>query len=202
MRQCIDDRDAAAYQEVTTFFQIDESGLLALLNDPFTPKPVGNGKPFVESRFSDGSHGVFYSAQEQKTAGKEYAHHAPEYIPQTMGTVTFTLHLIDCRVRGTLSDIRPLAQAFPDLIADRHDFCHDVGANAIAQGVDGLLASSVRRMDGTNAGIFKRSCLSEPRKISSVIYTVDRPPAPTEAFAALPLPGWPSRRAMDMIFHG
>jgi hypothetical protein len=28
------------------------------------------------------------------------------------------------------------------------------------------------------------------------------PPGPTEAFAALLLPGWPSRRAMDMIFHG
>jgi hypothetical protein len=29
-----------------------------------------------------------------------------------------------------------------------------------------------------------------------------RPVDAPNAFAALPLPGWPSRRAMDMIFHG
>jgi hypothetical protein len=33
----------------------------------------------------------------------------------------------------------------------------------------------------------------------TVLNFFDRPPAPTEAFAELPLPGWPSRRAMDMI---
>ena len=173
LKQCIDNQDAAALQEATTFFQVEESDLLTLLDDPFTPKSVGDGKPFPESRFSDGNHGVFYSAQEQETAGKEYAQHAPKYIPETMGTVVLSLHLIDCRVRGTLTDLRPLALDFPDLIAEQHDFCHEVGALVAKETIDGLLASSVRQTGGTNAPLFKRSCLSEPRKIGSAVCTVD-----------------------------
>jgi hypothetical protein len=33
----------------------------------------------------------------------------------------------------------------------------------------------------------------------TVLNFFDRPPAPLKRFAALPLRGWPSRRAMDMI---
>jgi hypothetical protein len=172
LKQCIDDGDAVALQEATAFFEIEDSDLLKLLDDPFTPKPV-NGKPFPESRFSDGDHGVFYSAQGQETAGREYAHHAPRYIPASVGVVSLRLHLIDCRVRGTLGDLRPLIGDFPYLIDDRHHFCHDVGARAFAQNIDGLLASSVRHTTGTNGAIFKRLCLSEPQKIGSVVCTVD-----------------------------
>jgi hypothetical protein len=172
LKQCIGDGDADALQEATMFFEIDDSDLLALLDGPFTPKPV-NGKPFPESRFSNGDHAVFYSAQERETAGREYAHNAPKYIPEAMGTVKLTLHLIDCRVRGTLSDLRPLVSAFPPLIAHQHDFCHGVGAHAVTRNIDGLLASSVRQPSGTNAAILKRSCLSEPQKIGSVVCTVD-----------------------------
>jgi RES domain len=172
LKQCIDDGDVNALQEATTFFEIEDSDLLTLLDDPFTPKPV-NSKPFPESRFSDGGHAVFYSAQERETAGTEYAHNAPKYIPVAMGTVKLTLHLIDCRVRGTLSDLRPLVSAFPNLIAHRHDFCHGVGAHAVTRNIDGLLAPSVRQPSGTNAAILKRSCLSEPQKIGSVVCTVD-----------------------------
>ena len=172
LKQCIDDGDAVALQEATAFFEIEDSDLLKLLDDPFTPKPV-NGKPFPESRFSDGDHGVFYSAQGQETAGREYAHHAPRYIPASIGVVSLRLHLIDCRVRGMLGDLRPLIGDFPYLIGDRHDFCHDVGARAVAQNIDGLLASSVRHTSGTNGAIFKRPCLSEPQKIGSVVCTVD-----------------------------
>jgi RES domain-containing protein len=173
LKQCIDDGDADALQEATTFFEIEDLDLLALLDDPFKPKPV-NGKPFPESRFSNGDHPVFYSAQEQETACKEYAHHAPRYgIPKAMGIVSLKLHLIDCRVRGMLGDLRPLIDDFPYLIGGRHDSCHDVGARAVAQNTDGLLASSVRHTSGTNGAIFKRSCLSEPQKIGTVVCTVD-----------------------------
>jgi hypothetical protein len=172
LKECIDDGDADALQEALTFFEIEDSDLLALLDDPFKPKPV-NGKPFPESRFSNGGHPVFYSAQEQETAGKEYAHHAPRYIPKTMGIVSLNLHLIDCRVRGTLADLRPLKDDFPNLISDRHDYCHDVGARAVAKDIDGLSAWSVRRTNGTNAPIFRRLCLSEPQKIGTVVCTVD-----------------------------
>jgi hypothetical protein len=38
-------------------------------------------------------------------------------------------------VRGTLSDLRPLGETFPDLLADRHEFCREVGAQAVADSV-------------------------------------------------------------------
>jgi hypothetical protein len=173
LRQCIDSQDPLAFQEATTFFQLEESDLPALLDGPFTAKSIGEGKPFRQSRFSDGSYAVFYSAQEPGTAGQEYAHNAPTYIPETMGTVTFQIHLIDCRVLGTLPDLRPLTKAFPQLIAHEHSFCREVGANVVTGGIDGLLATSVRQPDGTNAAIFKRVCLSDPRHIGLVMCTVD-----------------------------
>jgi hypothetical protein len=171
--RCIDNQDSQALQEAAEFFPFAESDLQALLDGPFTPKPVSEGKPFREGRFSDGSHAVFYSAQEPETARDEYAHIAPIYFPGSMGTLTFRINLIDCRVLGSLYDLRPLAETFPDLIANDHGFCRDVGASISARGNDGLIAISVRRANGTNAAIFKRDCLSDPRHIGFVMCTVD-----------------------------
>jgi hypothetical protein len=165
-KQCIQDDDPLALQEAIDFFPFEESDLQALLNRPFTP-------PFREGRFSDGSHAVFYSAWERETAGDEYAHTAPSYFPATMRTWIFRLHLIDCHVLGTLADLRPLVATFPGLITNDHGFCREVGADAFAKNSDGLLAVSVRRAAGTNAAIFKRDCLSDPKQIGSVLCTVD-----------------------------
>jgi hypothetical protein len=173
LKQCIDKQDPAAFVEASKFFELDESDLSKLLDGPFTPKPVDGGKPFPERRFSNGDYGVFYSAHEQETAGVEYAHYAPKYVPENVGTVQLRLHLISAQINGTLKDVRSLTVTHPELIVDAHDFCHEVGALAVAQGTDGLLAASVRRVGGTNAAIFKRGCLSDPQKSGTVICEVN-----------------------------
>ena len=125
--RCTDKNDPLALQEALEFFRIGDSDLIKLLDDPFTSKSV-TGKRFAAGRFSNGDHAVFYSAREYETAGDECAHNTPRYFPAAMGpAVQYRIHLIDCRFNGTASDLQPLSADFPGLIADAHDFCHDVG---------------------------------------------------------------------------
>ncbi len=173
IKKCIDDHDQIALQEAMKFFELDDSDLEKLLNEPFNPKTIAGGKPFPESRFSNGDYAVFYSAQEQETAGEEYAHTAPTYVPESMRAVELRLHLITCRFSGIVKDMRPLSDAFPGLTADAHDFCRELGREAVAQDQDGLFSRSVRHKGGTSVPVFKRRCLSEPQNSGVVICSID-----------------------------
>lgn len=173
IRGCVRDGDPIALQEAIDFFRIGDSDLIKLLDGPFTPKNV-TGKPFTEGRFSNGDHAVFYSAREYETAGDECAHNAPIYFPAAMGpAVQYRIHLIDCRFNGTASDLQPLSADFPGLIADAHDFCHEVGRAGVAAPVDGFLATSVRHSGGTTVPVFSRPALSDPRKIRDATCVVN-----------------------------
>jgi hypothetical protein len=174
IRDCVDDNDALALQEALEFFRITDADLPGLLDGPFTPRASAPGKPFAEGRFSNGDHAVFYTAREPDTAGHEYAHSAPKYFGASLGPkVQFRIHLIDCRFAGTASELRLLATDFPGLVADAHDFCHEVGRAGVAARVDGFLATSVRHPGGTTIPVFSRPTLSDPRKVGDALCEVD-----------------------------
>jgi len=174
IRGCIDDDDPLALQEAIEFFRITDVDLPNLLNGPFTRRTSATGKPFSEGRFSNGDYAVFYSAHERDTAGHEYAHNAPKYFHASMGTdVQFRIHLIDCQFAGTASELRPLAAKFPELVADTHDFCHEVGRAGVAAALDGFLATSVRNPGGTTVPVFSRAALSDPQRIGNAVCEVN-----------------------------
>ncbi len=51
-----------------------------------------------------------------------------------------------------------------DLIhGNDYTFCNRLGAEAVSQDLDGLLAPSVRKPGGTNVPVFSRRALSNPR---------------------------------------
>ena len=91
----------------------------------------------------------------------------------SMGQFEIRLHLIGCRIVGDVKDLRPLVGSFPELVHSSHGFCREVGRAAKAEGLDGLLATSVCRSEGTNVPVFKRACLSEPEKIDDLIFRID-----------------------------
>ncbi len=108
------------------------------------------------SRFSDGSHGVFYAARDRDTAIAETRHHhalfmaataqPPQHLPMRLYHV-----LIDAR----LHDLRP-----PGAVADDVYAADDYGASrALARrlreaGSHGVAYRSVRRPGGQNVGLF------------------------------------------------
>ena len=64
---------------------------------------------------------------------------------------------------GVEKDLRPKAREWPDLVHDSdYSFCNQLGAEARAPGIDGLVVPSARQ-DGANMPVFVRSALSDPK---------------------------------------
>ena len=131
-----------------------------LLDDPFRPKPQYRRPP---TRYSDGSWPVFYSALERETAEKEVACY---YVSGAIGDPSkgriAYLSVFRCRFSGEARDLRPKREEWGELISPHTDnpFCQSLGREAIEAAIDGFLAPSARRSDGTTVPVFSRDSLS------------------------------------------
>ena len=103
----------------------------------------GTGEP---SRYSDGSFPVFYGSLEEETAGAEVVHWAPKRMgaPAKPRTAFYTRFSVT--FEGTVKDLRAKRGEWRGLTHDSdYAFCNRLGAEAVAAGLDGLLAPSARR---------------------------------------------------------
>lgn len=145
-----------------------------ILDGPFTPKPLLHGKPY-QTRFSDGSIRVYYSALDHETAEAEMYYWTIKPLlegPPRVWTVLF--QCAACRFSGQVKDLRPKIAEWPFLTADKgYDVCNQVAAEAKAAGLDGLLSQSARRQEGTTLPVFKRECLSDARLEGERIFMYD-----------------------------
>ena len=67
-----------------------------------------------------------------------------------------------CTFDGIEKDVRPKVREWPDLVHDSdYSFCNQLGAEAMASGIDGLVVPSARH-DGANMPVFVRAALSDP----------------------------------------
>ncbi len=139
--------------------EISPNRIESLLDGPFHPKV----KLRNETRFSDGSFPVFYSALEAKTAEAEMAHHVRNsYAGEPQDKRTAYYRGFRCRFEGLEKDLRPKALDWPDLVHDSdYSFCNRLGAEAREWGIDGLVVPSARH-DGANMPIFARQASSDP----------------------------------------
>lgn len=129
--------------------------------------------PFAKGRFSDGSHGVLYTARELETAGREYAYWAPRYFGvHPAAPLRVRLSLLSCQFEGRAKDVRPFLGEFPWLTSDDHIECQKLGAAAKAEGLDALIAPSARHAGGTTVPIFSQGAASDPRNEGDVRYTI------------------------------
>ncbi len=174
------------FQEALDFLHAAPSllgadSLAALIRLPF------ERKPFRPTRFSNGDHGVLYTALEPGTAGVEYGHWAPTVFGVGMGTpFRVRLHLISCWFAGRAKDLRPYLVDFPWLTADKdYAECQRLGAAAKAEGLAGLHAPSARRPDGATVPILVPDSVSQPRQEREVVYLIDPTASggPTATFA-------------------
>ena len=127
-----------------------------------------------ETRFSDGSFGVFYSSPEVETANAEVEYwipgkfEAPLARPRTLHYVRFS-----CEFTGTTKDLRPSETRCPKLTSEDYRFCQQLGVEANSNGLDGFLTPSARRTEGTNLPVFNRDALSLPVLEARMEFTLD-----------------------------
>ena len=103
------------------------------------------------SRFSDGSYGVFYCAQEKETAVAETRHHSGRFLAATREpAMRLQMRLCTVKAQGAAVDLRAAALADPGIV-DPLDYSHaqSLGRQLHAAGSQGILYPSVRRPGGT-----------------------------------------------------
>lgn len=131
----------------------------SLCEAPFKPKRR-LGRP---TRFSDGTFPVFYCSLERETAQAETEHWFVEFAGRPQVERTALYSCFACDFAGDTKDLRPQHDQWPDL-THPHDykFCNALGAEAVGENLDALLAPSARRVEGTNLPVFAKRAVSNP----------------------------------------
>ena len=141
----------------------------ALCNAPFKPKRRLRPRP---TRFSDGSFPVFYCALERETAQAETEHWFAEFAGRPQGERTAVYSCFACDFSGETKDLRPQQGQWPDLTHPYdYTFCNALGAEAVEENLDALLAPSVRRATGTNLAVFAKRAVSNPGDLVLMMIT-------------------------------
>lgn len=145
----------------------------ALCDAPFRPKR-NLRKRGRTTRFSDGSFPVFYCSLDAATAEAEIRHWLPRIVGQPNTRRTIWYYRFACDFNGMVKDLRRKQTPWPDLTHDSdYGFCNQLGKEAVAEELDGLLAPSARRAGGTNLPVFRRRAIDNPGDLSAVAATYD-----------------------------
>lgn len=153
-----------------------------LINAPFKPKRRLSKSGYPKSRFSDGSFPVGYFSRESETAKAEVRYwFCAKFAGRPTGSRIAWYSRFTCDFRGNVKDLRPMQATWPDLMhGNDYTFCNRLGAEAVSEDLDGLLAPSVRKSSGTNVPVFARRALSNPREHSLVEIRCDASHDPSE----------------------
>lgn len=115
------------------------------------------------SRFSDGSHGVFYCAGEKDTAVAETRHHGALFMAATSEPpMRMQMRLYTVKVDGEVADLREAALDEPRIVdPDSYDHSRAIGRRLRAEGAQGILYPSVRRPGGECLAALRASILRD-----------------------------------------
>jgi len=122
------------------------------------------------SRFSDGSYGVYYAAQDLDTAVAEVSHHRALFLSRTAEpAIDIDLRLITAALDAKLHDLRKLRGAAAS-VYDAVDYGagQSVGRALREAGSWGVLYHSVRHRGGLCAGLFRPRALKPAREAAHI----------------------------------
>ena len=145
-----------------------------LVDQAFKHKPRLAKMKSKGSRYSDGSFPVLYGSTEVQTAEAEIRHWFRKQVGDPPRARTAHYIRFTYRFRGEVKDLRPQETQWPDLTDDKgYGFCNELGAEAVAASLGGLLAPSARNKGGTNLPAFSRQTVNEISKGELVAMTYD-----------------------------
>ena len=125
-------------------------------------------KHWMQSRYSDGTFGVWYGADTLETSVHETVHHWRAGLLRDAGYnqagIVIQRKVYDVRCDAALVDLRQKLASYPALIAsDDYTLTHQVGAKLHHEGHPGLLARSARWPSGEIAAILNPGVLTGPQ---------------------------------------
>ena len=127
------------------------------------------------SRFSDGTYGVFYAANNLDTAVAETRHHRERFMRATAQQrmeLDMRVYLID--LEGDLHDLRGQRSAQPLIYhLDNYAAGQRLGRALRETGPDGIAYDSVRGVGGECAAVFRPPLLSNVRQERHLCYLWD-----------------------------
>ena len=132
-----------------------------------------------QSRFSDGTFGVWYGSETIETTVYESAFHWYSGLLNDAGfereVVVSERKIYSVACAASLLDCRKAVSAFPELLLPSdYSYTQLVGARIHHEGHPGLIMQSVRRTDGENIAVFNPAVLTNPREIGHLTYKLDR----------------------------
>jgi hypothetical protein len=133
-------------------------------------------EPYLNTRYSNGSFGVWYGSVELETAIHETAYHMLMDELRVEGDNTIitrerAVYLVRCK--AVLLDLTGKEKKFPELISNDYSLTHQIGERLHKEGHPGLLAPSAR-YKGTNLAAFTPSILSDPRHHCYLTYKCEK----------------------------
>jgi hypothetical protein len=156
--------------------------LLPIIHRPFERALVDRviTYPFSnwgKSRYSDGSHGIWYGADSIKTSIYESAHHWYAGLLSDAGFnkagVISERRVFWVRCDAALINLKEKVLAFPELLnRDDYRYCQGVGARIHHEGHPGLITRSARYLRGDTIAILNSKVLSSPRHAAYFSYTL------------------------------
>lgn len=141
----------------------------------FKPFDTTQKAAFPQSRFSDGTWPVRYTACELNTAIREVQDGRLRKLRiHDVTNATLQLSYIECDFSGSVKDLRPESEKWPFLTSDDGYYeCNRIARVARSERLHGLLTPSARLNGGTCLPIFRRDGASRPRIVGSGEYTYD-----------------------------
>ncbi len=117
------------------------------------------------SRFSNGTFGIYYAAEQEATAIAETAYHRGRFLSDAhLPNERLDMRVYAVTASGECDDVRPLAYADPIYDPDSYAASQPYGTKLYTKDVvDGIIFKSVRRRNGDCFGLFR------PTRIESCI---------------------------------
>lgn len=108
------------------------------------------------SRFSDGSYGVYYAANDIETALAETRYHRERFLQRTNEpSIEVDMRSYKSEIKAKSHDIRGQQQQLPDVYANDYGASQKLARELRNQGSNGIVYDSVRHSGGECVAIFR-----------------------------------------------
>lgn len=132
-------------------------------------------EPYLQTRYGDGTYGVWYGALDVDTSIYETAFHMIQDERNIEGLDEEVIReraVYDVHCRAVLIDLSAKRQSHPALVNDDYVYTQQLARRLVEEGHPGLLAPSAR-CQGITAAVFNIKVLSDPRIRCYLLYRFD-----------------------------
>jgi hypothetical protein len=175
--------DDEADQQIALSFEMNTKPSWYVSNNPIIDRPFEEStwndaveypfREWAQSRFSDGTYGVWYGSDNLETTLHETVFHWTKFLDDSDfldESVSIQRKVYTVQCDAALLDFRPHVDEHPALIhSTDYSFSHQIGSRIKREGHPGLVTISAR-CEGENFAIFNASVLSNPHQECYLTY--------------------------------